>query len=248
MDYLVKTVAIVQARMGSTRLPGKVMADICGKPVLMHVIDRLKGCKLLDDIVIATTINNIDDIIFNAVKNYDKSIGLFRGSEENVLERYYLAAKKFNVDVVVRVTSDDPLIDPTVVDDLINEFLMNSCDYVSNSLNRTFPLGLDAEVFSFDALERAHQNASQDYEREHVTPYIIENPDKFKLLNASNDIDLSHLRWTLDTKEDFEFIDAVYQRIYPEKQMFLMDDVLDLLDHEPGLIDINKHIEQKKAH
>jgi spore coat polysaccharide biosynthesis protein SpsF (cytidylyltransferase family) len=248
MDYLVKTVAIVQARMGSTRLPGKVMADICGKPVLMHVIDRLKGCKLLDDIVIATTINNIDDIIFNAVKNYDKSIGLFRGSEENVLERYYLAAKKFNVDVVVRVTSDDPLIDPTVVDDLINEFLMNSCDYVSNSLNRTFPLGLDAEVFSFDALERAHQNASQDYEREHVTPYIIENPDKFKLLNVSNNIDLSHLRWTLDTKEDFEFIDAVYQRIYPEKQMFFMGDVLDLLDHEPGLIDINKHIEQKKAH
>jgi spore coat polysaccharide biosynthesis protein SpsF (cytidylyltransferase family) len=155
--------------MGSTRLPGKVMANICGKPVLVHIIDRLKGCKLLDDIVIATTVNNIDDIIFNAVKNYDKSIGLFRGSEENVLERYYLAAKKFNVGVVVRVTSDDPLIDPTVVDDLINEFLMNSCDYVSNSLNRTFPLGLDAEVFSFDALERAHQNASQDYEREHVT-------------------------------------------------------------------------------
>ena len=245
---MVKVVAIVQARMSSTRLPRKVMATICGKPVLLHIIDRLKECKLLDDIVIATTVNNIDDIIFNAVKNYDKSIGLFRGSEENVLERYYLAAKKFNVDVVVRVTSDDPLIDPTVVDDLISEFLMNSCDYVSNSLNRTFPLGLDAEVFSFDALERAHQNASQDYEREHVTPYIIENPDKFKLLNVSNDIDLSHLRWTLDTKEDFEFIDAVYQRIYPEKQMFFMDDVLDLLDKEPGLIDINKHIEQKKVH
>ena len=243
-----KVVAIVQARMSSTRLPRKVMATICGKPVLLHIIDRLKECKLLDDIVIATTVNNIDDIIFNAVKNYDKSIGLFRGSEENVLERYYLAAKKFNVDVVVRVTSDDPLIDPTVVDDLISEFLMNSCDYVSNSLNRTFPLGLDAEVFSFDALERAHQNASQDYEREHVTPYIIENPDKFKLLNVSNNIDLSHLRWTLDTKEDFEFIDAVYQRIYPEKQMFFMDDVLDLLDKEPGLIDINKHIEQKKVH
>ena len=245
---MVKVVAIVQARMESTRLSGKVMMKICGKAVLLHIIDRLKACELLDEIVIATTLHEKDDVIFDTVSNYDKSIGLFRGSEKNVLERYYLAAKKSNADVVVRVTSDDPLIDPFVIDDLIGEFMNDDCDYVSNSLNKTFPLGLDAEVISFKTLERAYHNASRAYEREHVTPYIIENPDKFKLLNVANDINLSHLRWTLDTKEDFEFINAVYKRIFPKKQLFLMDDVLELLDKEPELIDINKHIEQKVIH
>jgi len=243
---MVKVVAIVQARMGSTRLPGKVMMDICGKSVLLHIIDRLKACELLDDIVIATTVSNRDDVIFDAVSNYDEIIGLFRGSEENVLERYYLAAKKFNADIVVRVTSDDPLIDPSVIDGVIREFLSNNCDYVSNSLNKTFPLGLDAEVFSFKALETAWNEAKKDYEREHVTPYIIENPDKFKLLNVANDIDLSNLRWTLDTKDDFEFIDAIYERIHSKKQLFFMDDVLELLGREPELININRHIEQKR--
>ena len=245
---MVKIVAIVQARMGSTRLPGKVMIDICGKAVLLHIIDRLKACKLLDEIAIATTVSDKDDVIFDAVSNYDKSIGLFRGPEENVLERYYLAAKKANADVIVRVTSDDPLIDPSVIDDVIREFLSNDCDYVSNSLNKTFPLGLDAEVISLKTLERAYHNASRAYEKEHVTPYIIENPDKFKLLNVANDINLSHLRWTLDTKEDFEFINAVYKRIFPKKQLFLMDDVLELLGKDPELMDINSHIEQKQIH
>ncbi len=245
---MVKVVAIVQARMGSTRLPGKVMMEICGKAVLLHIIDRLKACKLIDKIVIATTLHDKDDVIFDAVTNYDNNIGLFRGSEENVLERYYLAAKKSNADVVVRVTSDDPLIDPSVIDDLIGEFMNDDCDYVSNSLNKTFPLGLDAEVFSFNALEKAYHNASHAYEREHVTPYIIENSDIFKLLNVANDIDLSHLRWTLDTMNDFEFISAVYKRIYPQKKLFLLDDVLELLDKVPKLIDINKHIEQKQVH
>jgi spore coat polysaccharide biosynthesis protein SpsF (cytidylyltransferase family) len=245
---MVKITAIVQARMGSTRLLGKVMIDICGKAVLFHIIDRLKACELLDEIVIATTVSDKDDVIFDAVSNYDKSIGLFRGPEENVLERYYLAAKKANTDVIVRVTSDDPLLDPSVIDDLIREFLRNDCDYVSNSLNKTFPLGLDAEVFSFKTLERAYHDASRAYEKEHVTPYIIENPDKFKLLNVANDIDLSHLRWTMDTKEDFEFINTVYKRIFPKKHLFLMDDVLELLDKEPELIEINKHIKQKQMH
>lgn len=248
MNDLTKIVAIVQARMGSTRLPGKVMMKICGKPVLMHVIDRLKVCKLLDKIVIATTTCNQENIIFDAVENYDSSIGLFRGSEENVLERYYLAAKKFNVDVIVRVTSDDPLIDPVLIDDLINEYLKNDCDYASNSIIKTFPLGLDAEVFSFNVLSKAYKNSTFDYEREHVTPYIKDNPDKFKLLNVPNNVDLSYLRWTLDTKEDFEFIEEVYERIYHKKPMFFMKDVLNLLQKEPELIEINKHVKQKNIH
>ena len=124
----------------------------------------------------------------------------------------------------------------------------NNCDYCSNSLTRTYPRGLDTEVFSFKALEEAWNKAKKDYKREHVTPYIIENPDKFKLFNVANDIDLNHLRWTLDTKDDFKFINAVYKRIYPKKQLFLMDDVLDLMDKEPELIDINRYIEQKVLH
>ena len=241
-------VAIVQARMGSTRLPGKVMKTILDKHVILWDIDRVSLSKLIDKIVVAIPFGKQDDVIADTIEEYNSDILISRGSEDDVLDRYYNAAVQTNADVVVRITSDCPLIDPVVVDHVIEQFLNNDCDYCSNSLQRTYPRGLDTEVFSFDALSKAWNESKKDYEREHVTPYIIENPYKFKLLNVSNDIDLSHLRWTLDTKEDFEFIDAVYQRIYPEKQMFFMDDVLDLLDHEPGLIDINKHIEQKKAH
>ena len=241
-------VAIVQARMGSTRLPGKVMKTILDKHVILWDIDRVLPSKLIDEIVVAIPFGKQDDVIADTIEEYNNKILISRGSEDNVLDRYYNAAVQTNADVVVRITSDCPLIDPVVVDHVIEQFLNNDCDYCSNSLQRTYPRGLDTEVFSFDALSKAWNESKKNYEREHVTPYIIENPDKFKLLNVSNNIDLSHLRWTLDTKEDFEFIDAVYQRIYPEKQMFFMDDVLDLLDHEPGLIDINKHIEQKKAH
>jgi len=241
-------VAIVQARMGSTRLPGKVMKTILDKHVILWDIDRVSLSKLIDEIVVAIPFGKQDDVIADTIEEYNNKILISRGSEGDVLDRYYNAAVQTNADVVVRITSDCPLIDPVVVDHVIEQFLNNDCDYCSNSLQRTYPRGLDTEVFSFDALSKAWNESKKNYEREHVTPYIIENPDKFKLLNVSNDIDLSHLRWTLDTKEDFEFIDAVYQRIYPKKQMFFMDDVLDLLDHEPGLIDINKHIEQKKAH
>jgi len=240
-------VAIIQARMGSTRLPGKVMKTILDKHVILWDIDRVSLSKLIDEIVVAIPFGKQDDVIADTIEEYNNKILISRGSEDDVLDRYYNAAVQTNADVVVRITSDCPLIDPVVVDHVIEQFLNNDCDYCSNSLQRTYPRGLDTEVFSFDALSKAWNESKKDYEREHVTPYIIENPDKFKLLNVSNTIDLSHLRWTLDTKEDFEFIDAVYQRIYLEKQMFFMDDVLDLLDKEPGLIDINKHIEQKKA-
>lgn len=241
-------VAIVQARMGSTRLPGKVMKTILDKHVILWDIDRVSLSKLIDEIVVAIPFGEQDDVIADTIEEYNNKILISRGSEGDVLDRYYNAAVQTNADVVVRITSDCPLIDPVVVDHVIEQFLNNDCDYCSNSLQRTYPRGLDTEVFSFDALSKAWNESKKNYEREHVTPYIIENPDKFKLLNVSNNIDLSHLRWTLDTKEDFEFIDAVYQRIYPEKQMFFIDDVLALLDKEPGLIDINKHIEQKKAH
>ena len=243
-----KIVAIIQARMGSTRLPGKVMKEILGKPVILWDMDRVSYSKLIDEIVVAIPYRKENDVIVDTIKEYNDKIIITRGSEDDVLDRYYQAAVKTNADVVVRVTSDCPLIDPIVIDNVIEHFLDNNCDYCSNSLTRTYPRGLDTEVFSFKALEKAWNKAKKDYEREHVTPYIIENPDKFKLFNVANDIDLSHLRWTLDTKEDIEFINAVYKRIYPKKQLFLMDDVLELMDKEPELIDINRYIEQKVLH
>ena len=241
-------VAIIQARMGSTRLPGKVMKEILGKPVILWDLDRISLSKLVDEIVVAIPYGKENDVIVDTIKEYNDKIVITKGSEDDVLDRYYQAAVQANANVVVRITSDCPLIDPTVIDNVIEQFLDNDCDYCSNSLTRTYPRGLDTEVFSFKALEEAWNEAKKDYEREHVTPYIIENPDKFKLLNVANDIDLSHFRWTLDTKEDFEFINAVYKRIFPKKQLFLMDDVLELLGKEPELIEINRHIEQKQLH
>ena len=243
-----KVVAIIQARMGSTRLPGKVMKEILGKPVILWDLDRISLSKLIDEIVVAIPHGKENDVIADTIKEYNDKIIIARGSEDDVLDRYYKAAVQTNADVVIRITSDCPLIDPVVIDQVIKQFLDNDCDYCSNSLTRTYPRGLDTEVFSFKALEEAWNEAKKDYEREHVTPYIIENLDKFKLLNVANDIDLSHLRWTLDTKEDFELINAVYKRIFPKKQLFLMDDVLELLGKEPELIEINRHIEQKQVH
>ncbi|PKP51251.1 MAG: acylneuraminate cytidylyltransferase [Candidatus Altiarchaeales archaeon HGW-Altiarchaeales-3] len=170
---------------------------------------------------------------------------MFRGSEDDVLDRYYKAAKEVNADVVVRMTSDCPLIDPKVSDKVIETFLNNHCDYCSNCLKRTYPQGLDTEVFSFEALEEAWKEAGEYYQREHVTPYIHENPGKFKLLTVSNDKDLSHLRWTLDTIEDFNFINEIYKRLYNEEKIFYIEDILKILDKEPELIEINKHIKQK---
>ena len=243
-----KVVAIIQARMGSTRLPGKVMKKILGKPVILWDLDRIFPSKLIDEIVVAIPYGKENDVIVDTIKEYNDNIVTTRGSEDDVLDRYYQAAVQTNANVVVRITSDCPLIDYIVIDNVIEQFLDNNCDYCSNSLTRTYPRGLDTEVFSFKALEEAWNEAKKDHEREHVTPYIIENPDKFKLLNVANDIDLSHLRWTLDTKEDFEFIDAIYQNICLDKGIFSMSDILSLLDIKPELININQHIRQKSIY
>ena len=231
-----KIVAIVQARMGSTRLPGKVLKEIFRKPVLIHDLDRIKEIKLVNKIVVATTINKRDEIIICAVKDYDGNIGLFKGSEEDVLDRYYQAAIVFDADVIVRITSDCPLIDPIVSEKVIQTFLENKCDYCSNNLERTYPLGLDTEIFTFSALERAWKEATHNFEREHVTPYIRNNPEKFELLNVSNEVDLSHYRWTLDTSDDFAFINEIYKRLYHEGKIFYTSDVLSLLNDDSTLL------------
>lgn len=238
--------AIIQARMGSTRLPGKVMKKIKGKTVLSHVVERVRQSKMIDEIIIATTTLDRDDIIENeAIKCGAK---VFRGSEEDVLDRYYHAAKENNLDVVIRITSDCPLIDPFLIDNTINIYLQSKYQIVTNAgpglSERTFPRGLDVEVFSFNILEEAFNNAKEIYQREHVTPYIYEN--NRKIYYYQNDVDYSKFRWTLDTEEDFELISSVYKELYRGNHDFYMEEILELFKRKPKIFDINKHVEQKK--
>jgi len=241
----VKVVAIVQTRMGSTRLPGKVLKDLDGKSVLARVVERLRRARLVNDVVIATTDRPADDIIVQECRRLSTSVS--RGDEENVLDRYYRAAQLFKADVVVRVTSDCPLIDPEITDKTTAAFLEAKPDYASNVRERTYPRGLDAEVFTFDTLARTWRVATKPYERVHVTPYIYEHPQEFRVLSVTGDKDYSSHRWTVDTPEDLEFIRAVYARL-KDKPAFLWTDVLQVLEREPELIEINRSIEQKALH
>lgn len=243
-----KVVAIIQARMGSTRLPGKVMLNLCGKTVLGHVIERVKQSKRINEIVIATTTHTRDDCIVDEAKKH--SVKFFRGSEDDVLSRYYNAGKEIKADIVVRITSDCPVIDTIIIDKMVGKFLNlfknNKIDYMSNTLNRTFPRGLDAEIISFLVLEKIFKEAQKQHEREHVTPYIYQNPHKFKLVGFKNEINYSCYRWTLDTPEDLNVITMIYKYLYSEKKVFWLDDIIDFIKTHPEIHDINKHVEQKK--
>lgn len=240
-----KVVCIMQSRMGSTRLPGKILKKICGKTVLEHDIYRLKKIEQIDEIVIATTIEEKDDVVEEEAKRL--KVSCFRGSEDDVLDRYYNAAKDNNADVVVRVTSDCPLIDSFVSGQIIQYYLDNieKYDYVSNTIDRTYPRGLDTEVFSFKALEKAYSEAKIQRDREHVTPYIWDNSDMFRIFQYKGDGDYSDYRWTLDTEEDFILINKIYEQLYRERY-FGMQEILDLYSKDKSLININSKIKQKE--
>ena len=244
-----RTVAIIQARMGSTRLPGKVMMKILDKTVLEHVIYRVLQAKEIDDIVIATTTKSDDDIIVKEANRL--GVKHSRGSEEDVLSRYYHAAIENKVDIVVRITSDCPLIDPQIIDEMVMKFkkLYNEhkVDYLSNTQDRTFPRGLDVEIFPFNILEETFCNAEKLHQREHVTPYIYENKDKFKLENYLNKIDYSSHRWTLDTPEDYEMIKMIYEGLNDcsSHTIILFQDIIEYLELYPEIALINSNINQK---
>lgn len=239
------TVAIVQARYGSTRLKGKIFKEISGRPMLWHVINRLSFSKLIDKIVIATTLDKEDDRTEEFCRA--NQILFYRGSVDDVLSRYYEAAKLFNASTIIRITSDCPLIDPVIIDKMLTEFTSKEdiCDYMSNVVQRTFPRGLDTEIFSFNTLEKAFNEADTNSDREHVTPYIYSNPNMFKIKSFTGEIDYSFHRWTVDTEEDFKLIETVYNLLYKPDQLFLFEDVIKLFDSNPGLIKINQHIKQK---
>lgn len=237
-------IVIIQARMGSSRLPGKVLMDLEGKSVLEHVIQRLKNSKMINDIIIATSNKEIDNRIVELCNLIN--IKCFRGSEDNVLERYYKCAKEYNGDIIVRVTSDCPLIDSKVLDEMLEFYLNNKYKFITNAGNekyRTYPRGLDIEIFSFELLERAYLNSSQLYEQEHVTPYIYEN--ECSIFYYKNSIDYSSYRLTLDTKEDYLLIKTIYNKLYKDSHEFYMNEIIQLLNENPELLDINKNIKQK---
>lgn len=239
-----RVVAVVQARMGSTRLPGKVMKDLLGKPVLTRDVNRIRRAKRIDEIVIATTTRQEDDLIASLCE--EEGWHCFRGSENDLLDRYYQAVRAFEANVIVRITSDCPMIDPEIIDKVIEVFLdlKEKVDYVSNTLPpRTFPRGLDVEVMAFAALERAWREDNNPALREHVTPYIYRNPGKFRLHRVANDVDLSHHRWTLDTPEDLLFIRTVYE--YFGNDYFTWREALRYLEQHPEIVKINSDIKQK---
>ncbi|MCQ5366113.1 glycosyltransferase family protein [Anoxybacillus salavatliensis] len=241
-----KVAAIIQARMGSTRLPGKVLKKVLDKTLLEYQIERVKRAKTIDEIIIATTTKESDDPIVHLCQQL--SIPYYRGSEEDVLSRYYEAATTFGVDVIVRLTSDCPIIDPNVIDKVVEQYLDNRdrYDYVSNTLTRTYPRGMDTEVVSYEVLKRAHEEARELTYREHVTAYIYHHPDQFRLCNVSNEKDESKHRWTVDTEEDFLLIKNILETLYPLNPLFTLEDVIQILLDKPEWVEINAHIEQKK--
>jgi spore coat polysaccharide biosynthesis protein SpsF len=234
--------AIVQARMGSTRLPGKVLMKAGSETVLARVVRRLARAKRINQIVVATTLADGDLAIVDEAAPL--AINCFRGSEHDVLERYSGAAAAYSADVIVRVTSDCPLIDPALVDEVIHLLATARADFACNVLPRRYPRGLDTEAFTREALEQACETADQSYQREHVTPIFYERRDLFRFAETHCDHDYSQLRWTVDTAEDLEFIRAIYQR-FDDRDVFGWKEVLALLEKSPELSLLNSHVQQK---
>jgi glutamate-1-semialdehyde 2,1-aminomutase len=235
--------AIVQARMGSTRLPGKVLKKVCGKPLIEILLHRLSRAKKIDKIILATSVSKENDSLTETVEKL--GFDVFRGSEDDVLDRYYEAAKPYSLEAVVRITGDCPIIDPQLVDEVIGLYQENNVDYVSNTEPSTYPDGLDTEVFSFIALETAYNKAVESFEREHVTPFIRTN-GQFKLANYSNEIDLSGERWTVDEPEDSEVIENIINHFLPDLY-FSWRDVIQLKQSHPNCFAANRGIKRNEG-
>lgn len=237
---------IVQARTGSTRLPNKIFSGLQAKPMLLHVIERAGKSKLADKIILAIPDTKENDVLEKFAR--ENRIEFFRGSEEDVLSRFYNAAKNFGLGTIARITSDCPLVDPEIVDKVIKNHLDSGADFTSNCIIRTYPRGFDVEVFSFAALEQAFGKAKKKHEREHVVPYIWQNPEVFELKNieAKGKARRPDLRLTVDTKEDLRVIEKIYENLYRPGEMFYISEIIDFLDKNKQLLQINAKIKQKK--
>lgn len=235
---------IVQCRYNSKRLKGKILKKINNTSILEILISRLKNAKLVDDMCLAIADSEDDYAIVKLAKKLN--INYIVGSETDVLSRHYLAAKKMKYDYIIRVTSDCPLIDPLIIDTLIKEFIKKKdIDYLSNAISRSYPLGMEAEIFTFNSLYISHNKATKAYDREHVTTYI-KSSEYFVKSNYKNKVNLQKYRFTLDTKEDFNLISKIYKTLYPVNTIFTLDDIISLMKKNKSLYKINNHILQKK--
>jgi spore coat polysaccharide biosynthesis protein SpsF len=234
---------VVQARMSSSRLPGKVMLPILGETLLFRMIERLKQVKYPVNIIVATSIDNNDDVIEKFC--HKKKIDFYRGELNDLLDRHYQVGLLTGADAVIKIPSDCPLIDPKIIDKVIDFYIENQkkYDFISNLHPATYPDGNDVELMTFEALEKTWQEAKRPLEREHTTPYFWENPDKFRLANLTWEKDLDYSmshRFTIDYHEDYQFIKSIFEELHPEKPDFSMEDVLSLIDSKPDIYELNK--------
>jgi spore coat polysaccharide biosynthesis protein SpsF len=243
---MMEIIGILQARCSSTRLPGKVLRPIMGKPMLLQQIERLQRSKHLSKIVVATSDTPDDDPL--AILCLSHKIGCYRGDLNDVLDRFYQAAVKYNALHIARLTGDCPLTDPAVIDHVIESYTESGVDYASNALEPSYPDGLDVEIFNIATLKQAWEKAQLPSEREHVTPYIHKHPDIFKLLSVKHTEDLSARRWTVDNPEDFDFVSRVYDALYPQNPKFNTADILRLIRSEPYLTSVNSHLVRNEGY
>ena len=238
-------IAILQVRTESTRLPNKALCEIKGKTLLELSINRIRHSRLIDKIVVATTKKTEDDVIQEIATKLE--LECFRGSENDLLDRYYQCAKQHQADIVVRCTADNPFVGYDIIDRAIQISTDNQADLVTNHFEPTYPEGLDMEVYSIGALETSWNDAQMLSEREHVFPYIQNHQSKFKTINFTQDKDYSHLRWTIDYECDYEMVKIIYDYLYDEKPIFLQQDILELLEKHPEISEMNSHIKRKEG-
>ncbi|MDZ4677659.1 MAG: aminotransferase class III-fold pyridoxal phosphate-dependent enzyme [Oligoflexia bacterium] len=237
--------AVLQARFTSSRLPGKVLKNLLDKPMLLHEIQRVKQSKMISQLIVATSVDATDDAIEKMCREHD--IQCFRGSLDDVLDRFYQAALLNKPEHIVRLTGDCPLIDPVIIDEVIAFHLKEKAQYTSNAIEPTFPDGLDVEIFEFDVLKQAWNEAKLTSQREHVTPFIHSQPSRFKISHYKNKKDHSHMRWTVDNAADFELVEKVYSSLYPENQKFGMDDIINFLEKNPQVSNLNKNTKRNEG-
>lgn len=239
------TLAILQARTSSSRLPGKVLKPLLGKPMLARQIERLRRVNRVDELIVATSVHASGDAL--AALCQAEGLSCFRGSLDDVLDRFYRAALTRSPQHIVRLTGDCPLIDPAVVDRTVDVYAGGGFDYASNALEPSFPDGLDVEVFRFSCLEAAWWEATDPAFREHVTLFIYRHPERFRTGCYRSRTNLAHLRWTVDEPEDFEFVTRVYEALYPHKPQFSMEDVLRFVPEHPEACALNRDIERNEG-
>ncbi len=238
-----KILTVIQARMSSSRLPGKVLLSVCSKPLLLQLIERVSFAQLKGEVVVATSLLEEDNVIEELCVKHN--INVFRGHPDDLLDRHYRAALKYNAEAVVKIPSDCPLIDPVIIDKIIKYYIDHKgrLDYVSNLHPASYPDGNDIEIISFKSLETAWKEAVKNYEREHTTPFIWENPGRFRIGNVRWELDLDYSsthRWTIDYEEDYVFVRTVYEELYMKKNNFGLYDIISLLVNKPYISQINK--------